>query len=195
MKRTLAALTAIFLAGNAPTLLGANLLANAGFESGELSPWFQDRAISGGEDWNVTTADAHSGLYSATNTGNKEIHENFTPVPVQNITNISFWAKHVGIGDMLAAELFLSNGTQRSTIVTTTANNVWQSFDVTSLTIPAGAPGTMVTGFSIFGNSDGNPSFTRTYFDDATINVPEPGSLLLAGLAGVGGLLILRRAQ
>ena len=100
MKWTLVVyIAAIYVAGNAPTLLGANLLTNSGFESGALSPWFQDHVFGGGEDWNVTTADAHSGLYSATNTGNKEIRENFSPVPVQNITSISFWAKHVGNGD------------------------------------------------------------------------------------------------
>ena len=39
-----------------------NILVNPGFETGALGPWFQDRVVTlGGEDWNVTSADAHSG--------------------------------------------------------------------------------------------------------------------------------------
>ena len=162
MKRTLVAyIAAIFVAGNAPTLLGANLLTNSGFESGALSPWFQDRVVTGGENWNVTTADAHSGFYSATNTGNKEIRDTFSPVLVQNIKNISFWAKHVGQGDAMFVDLFFDNGAERNTTVSVAANNTWQLIDVTAPAASPGALGTKVTGFSLFGNSLGDPQFTR----------------------------------
>ena len=63
---------------------------NGGFESGALPPWFQDRVFSSGEDWNVTNSDAHTGTFSATNTGNKEIRQNFDAIPTDDIVELSF---------------------------------------------------------------------------------------------------------
>ena len=79
---------------------------NGGFETGNLTPWFQDRVQGGaGEDWNVTNVDAHSGSFSATNTGNKEIRQNLAAVLTDDILEISFWAKHIGAGTPMALDL------------------------------------------------------------------------------------------
>ena len=67
-------------------------LINGDFEAGVLDPWFQDRDSSpGGEAWNVTNIDAHTGIWSATNDGNKELRQDITPILADDILEISFW--------------------------------------------------------------------------------------------------------
>jgi hypothetical protein len=172
----------------APEAIGATAalgFSNGSFEDGVLDPWFQGRVASGGEDWNVTSVDSHSGNFSATNTGNKELRQNFPPVPVAKISHISFWLKHVGFGVDTNVILYFSNGSDTNANAPTTTNDAWRFFDVSFLADPARAPGSHVTGFSIYGNSAGDPNFTRTYIDDVTIVVPEPSTFVLtaAGLA------------
>jgi hypothetical protein len=90
----------------------AQILSNPGFESGSLSPWFQDRDFGGVEAWNVTSSDAHSGTFSATDVGNKEIRQNFAAIPTSLITDISFWAKHPDASvTALFVDLFYSDST------------------------------------------------------------------------------------
>jgi hypothetical protein len=60
---------------------GYNILSNGGFESSTLSPWYQSADYSGSENWNVTSAAAYTGAYSATDLGNKLIEQDFAPVP------------------------------------------------------------------------------------------------------------------
>src|SRR5215203_1240470 len=151
----------------------AQVLLNSGFETGALSPWFQDRDFAPGEEnWHVTAASPHSGAFAATGIGNKEIRQNFAPVPTNSIQHVSFWARHeTTLVDLLAVDFFYSDSTTNEFHVSTQTTN-YEFFDVTShLTA-----GKQLVGFSIFGNANG-----RTFIDDATIAVPEPSSLLLAG--------------
>ena len=160
-------------------VFAVNILSNSGFETGALAPWFQDRDFSGNENWNVTSALAHTGNYSATDDGNKEIRQNLKATSVSDITEVSFWL--YSPDDLFSAYLFFySDGTNEQRIVSG-ATDTWAFFDVTS-ELDAGKS---LVAFSLFGNSVG-----RTYLDDVTINasVPEPATLTLMGLgmAGVG---------
>ncbi len=185
---------ALFLTGTPAT--ADNVILNPGFESGSLSPWFQGHDLTGIEDWNVTSADAHSGTFSATDVGNTEIRQNFVPVATDAITEASFWAKHPDSRDrILAYDFFYTDGTDDEFLVFT-SDTRWDFFNVTANLVP----GKMLDGFSIFGITRGRSTLGRTYFDDVIINadpaVPEPGSIALLfgmGLTGAGFLMTRRR--
>src|SRR5262249_14707696 len=109
----------------------APVLVNGGFETGALSPWFQDRG-NGSEDWHVTSASAHSGTFSATDVGNIDLRQDFAPVLTSTITEVSFWARHPdpAVTD-LAIQFFYSDATNEQFIVATSGSD-WNFFDVTS---------------------------------------------------------------
>ncbi len=161
------------------------VISNGNFESGALSPWYQDGNQSSGEDWNVTSALAHTGTYSATVDANKEIRQNLSnPIAVGDINEISFWLYSP---DVLfsAYSLFYSDSSISSSSVTGSIDT-WTFFDVTSdLTA-----GKSLVAFSLWGSvsSPGGPN--RSYLDDVVIDatIPEPTTLALMGLglAGIG---------
>ncbi len=163
----------------------AEVLQNGGFESGLLAPWYTARTqYCGGTcvAWGVTNSFAHSGLYSATDVGNLELRQDFTPTPGSWITNVSFLVFGAGAN---AVDFFYSDGSDQE-FVTFPAGGVWSYVDVTSDVDTS----KILTGFSIWGT---DPSFT-TYVDDARINaVPEPGTLVMFGSALVGLAGAIRR--
>lgn len=165
-------------------------LTNAGFETGELSPWYNARNITETETWNVTSADAHGGVYSATNVGNGELRQDFAPIPVNNITELSYWLRQPESA-ISAFDFFYSDGSGYENVVYLNTTD-WQFFDVTSHL----SPGKELVGFSIFGYSYGGPMEDRTYLDDVTLSVaiPAPGAI---ALGGVGVTLVgwLRRRK
>jgi hypothetical protein len=172
----------------------ANILTNPGLESGSLTPWFQDRDFSSGVNWFVTSSDAHSGTFSAEDTGNKEIRQNFAGVAGSSIDQISFWARHPNVGTNTAmfVDLFYSDATDTGFLIDLVGTD-WNFFDVTTR---LDTTKTLV-GFSLFGNSDGNPPVTRV--DDFLINVgggvPEPGTwaMMLLGFGAIGVMMRRRR--
>lgn len=161
------------------------LIVNGGFETGNLSPWFNGRNFCFGtcQDWTVNSINPHTGSFSAMDVGNIELRQNFTPTAGSSITDVSFWINsQAGFN---AFDLFYTDGTDSEFIVSPTPS-VWTFENVTSFVDPT----KILMGFSIFGTS---PSFT-TFVDDVSITssgttVPEPGSLLMLG----GGLLALAR--
>src|SRR5690348_8210255 len=86
------------------------LIVNGDFESGSLSPWFNARNFCGGTcvPWDVTTTNPHSGMFSAMDTGNIELRQNFNPTPGSDITNLSFWFNN-SVG-FVAYDLFYTDG-------------------------------------------------------------------------------------
>jgi len=161
-------------------------LTNTGFETGGLSPWYNARDYGVIEAWNVTSADAHSGVYSATNVGNGELRQDFAPIPVNNIIELSYWLKQPE-SEIAAFDFFYSDGSGYEDLVYLNTTD-WQFFDVTSQL----SPGKELVGFSIFGYSYGGPLEDRTYLDDVTLSVaiPAPGAIALGsiGVAFVGWL-------
>jgi hypothetical protein len=177
------------------SLFADEVLVNPGFETGALAPWAQARSFSGSEDWNVTSADAHTGTFSATDIGNKELKQTFAGVLVSDITQVSFWFKHPDFPDVFntAYDFFYSDGSDNE-FLAHPAGTGWNFLDVTATL----TPGKTLVGFSVWGNSLG---LGRALVDDLSITtapagtvVPEPTSiLLLATVLGVTGGLIRRR--
>ena len=157
-----------------------NILVNSGFESGNLAPWFQDQDFSGTEDWNVTSADAHSGAFSATDVGDKSIRQNFSAVPTDDIVEISLWIKQPSPTCCSALRFFYSDGSVGGASIFLSTPE-WEFFDVTDRL----DPDKELSGFGIFGFlTVGTP---RTFVDDVSVNIPEPtaGLLLTSGLIGL----------
>ena len=162
---------------------GGNILANPGFETGLLGPWFQGTNFCGSpcENWNVTSANAHSGVFSATDVGNIEIRQNFAATPTNMVTQVSFWVMHPDLPSLFnAVDFHYSDGTIAEFKTAFTSTTGWEFFDVTGDL----AAGKSLTGLSIFGFSASGGT-QRTFLDDVTINtVPEPTTVLLV-LSGV----------
>jgi hypothetical protein len=169
----------------ASSAFATELLVNGDFETGVLSPWYNARNFCSGTcvPWNVSTANPHSGTYSATDTGNIELRQDFTPTPGANITNASFWTyTDSGVN---AVDFFYTDSTDEEFVVFSTANT-WTLANVTS---DVDTTKTLM-GFSIWGSGPDHIS----YVDDASITnngVPEPGTLVMLGsgiLAAAAGL-------
>lgn len=163
-----------------------NILANPGFESGVLDPWFNDRDFGGISPWATSTDNPHSGAFDATCTGNIEIRQNFSGVLTSDITEVSFWIRHPDGSDPAAYDLFYSDGSSQEFVANTTTRE-WEHFDVTSNL----AGGKTLVGMSIWGFLGGGSQVT--FVDDATVNVvPEPVSIMALG-AGLAAFLRRRR--
>jgi len=161
---------------------------NPGFESGSLAPWYQANDFGGPENWNVTNNEAHTGSFSATDVGNKQIREDFAPVFIGDILQASLWIKNPDDGGprVNAIDFLYSDGSNTENVVFQPDNN-WNFNDVTSLLVP----GKFLTGFSLYGYIGGGED--RTFVDDWVLNVvPTPGS---AGVLGFAGLIGLRRRR
>jgi len=178
---------ALVLSLTVSTFAQANLLANAGFESGVLTPWAQTTDFGGAENWNVTSADAYTGVYSATNRGNKLIEQFIVPVATSDITSITFALKNVD-GSINAINLLYSDATKSQDLIFHT-DSEWHVYDWTSHLVA----GKQLVSFGVFGY-DGGGATNRTYLDDVDIEVvPEPATLSVLGL-GLLGFLRKRKA-
>jgi len=170
-------------------------LANPGFEDLVLNPWYQYQDFSGSsyEDWNITTADSQSGTASATNTGDKGIRQDFSPIATSDINEISFWtriptASPTNIPSVV--KFFYSDNTTSLSFGFTSTTN-WEFLDATSDLIS----GKQLVGIGFFGHElvGGSPLLDRTFLDnvliDATV-VPLPAAAWLfgSGLLGLVGI-------
>jgi hypothetical protein len=167
----------------APASAG-NILVNPGFESGVLDPWYQKVDYGGPENWNVTTADFHSGMYSATDRGNKLLAQDFDPVSVEDILEASLWIRNVDASINAIYFEYSDLSTQEELLFHSNSN--WNYWDMTAYL----QPGKELISFGIYGVSGGETE--RTYVDDWVLDViPGPGGLVVLSV----GLLCARRRR
>lgn len=165
-----------------------NVLSNAGFESGALAPWVNDLDFCGGCTWSVTSADAHSGTFSAVVVGNRLLTQAFAGIDTDLITETSLWLRS-SASAIAAVRFEYSDGSSEEHIVS--FGTAWTQFDLISFL----DPGKLLTEFGVFGCSgcSGN-----TFADDFVVEVrgvPLPATLALLAL-GAGGLgLTLRKRR
>jgi hypothetical protein len=157
----------------------ANILVNPGFEDGVLDPWYQKADYGGPENWNVTTADFHTGLYSATDRGNKLIAQDFDPVPVADILEASVWVRNLD-ASINAVYFEYSDFTTQEEILFH-PNDAWNYWDMTAYL----ASGKELISFGVYGVSGG--ATERTYVDDWVLDViPAPAGLVVLSIGLVG---------
>ena len=176
-------LTLAMLSLMAGSAFAGELIVNGGFESGALNPWFNARNFCGGpcSPWDTTTSVVHSGNFSATDIGNIEIRQNFTPTAGSDITDVSLWINNSAGVD--AVDFFYTDNSDEEFVIFSNPG-VWNFVDIladvnTSKTL---------SGISFWGCDTG----CVTYLDDVSITTgtttPEPSSLLMiaSGLLAAG---------
>jgi hypothetical protein len=161
----------------------AAIILNGSFETDALSPWVQDQ---GSGNWSITSGHAQSGSYSASDQGNAELKQSFTPVPDSTIASLSFWLEHPAAGVTTNAVVFYySDGTTAVNDVTTT-NMSFDFFDVTSLLNASKS----LDAIGIWGTSSGVTYLDTVSLTLGTTSLPEvPALLMLAGPLVVVGVL------
>ena len=173
-------------------------ILNGGFESGLLEPWFQggnySNPIEGPENWNVASIYAHTGSFAATDIGNIELRQNFVPISISQILELSLWVRQP-FGPALSGVYFHYSDPnyvdlKGPFIPLNIHTDEWEFFDLTNRL----TPGASLNGISIFGFSYGTSgTIGRTVVDDVSIVlIPEPsGAALIIGSL-VGFLLVVR---
>jgi hypothetical protein len=173
----------------------ANILINAGFETGSLPPWANTTDFCEGCVWSVTTGDAHSGSHSATAAGNRLLEQTFTAVDGTWILEVSLWLR---MPDSGVAAVFFGYSDDSVDDFLFEVGSDWTKFDVTSFL----NTGKALVRFGVYGCGACDGS-SRTFADDFLVDVdlpdqgpaneiPEPAAFLLTG-AGLAALGALRR--
>lgn len=161
------------------------LIANGGFESGQLLPWYQNGNNGyppGSANWSVTTLQPRSGSFSATISINKPLRQDFAATPTSNITSATFWMRNTDRQES-AINIRYSDNSLTGFIARFTSTE-WTLFDITSQL----AANKSLIALEFYGNSG---SVNDMYLDDVSIlAVPEPSSLVALGL---GSLIALKR--
>ena len=185
-KTVSAVLFAALLAGGSAR--ADEILANPGFETGSLPPWFNNQNFGGTTPWFVTGTGCLTGSFCAQDDGNIELKQTFSAVPTNTISTVTFWALHPDPAAVAVAyDFFYQNGGQAEFLVGTNGTN-WTQFDATSNL----RANDQLVGFSVFGNSAGITRLDDLSITTQTSAVPEP---YLPGFIGVASLMIFGRAR
>jgi len=142
------------------------VLQNAGFETGSLSPWYTTASM-----WNITTVFQHSGTYCAADTNNYWIRQDFSAVPVESIISITIWSRQAPYragGYLQAFDLMYTDMSYYENVVFPTNN--WQQWNITSWL----TAGKSLNGLRIWGFWCSDTLLDSTYTDDVSIiaNIP-----------------------
>ena len=188
---------AALLLGAAATRATAQGIANGGFEDGTLAPWYNSQAlctndVPGCVGWSATTAEAHSGRWSALGLGNWQMRQNFAPVPVPSVQSLTVWmrepdnARFATVGTGVFA-FFYADGSLSETLLHWDTPAEWTRLNLGSALDPSKS----LTGLGIWGEDVLSPEVLAAtfYVDDVslTTTAPEPATLPLVA----GGLLAL----
>jgi hypothetical protein len=175
----------------ANTIDTVELIANGGFETGNLSPWLDvpesDVCQSFSCDpWRVVPGVAHSGSFFAVGAnGDVEMRQNFQPTLGSRITDVSFWASS---GELVLINLFYTDNSVSVFTPEIDCSATWCFVDLTFR---------VNTGKSLSGISFVAPLDGYSAVDDVSViaTVPEPGTfgLLGLGLAAVLGAALRKR--
>lgn len=173
-----------------PLSNAATLALNSGFEDGVLTPWYQGIGTLDyphDEFWSISSSRFFSGNYSATNVGNNELRQDFTPIAASQITEVSFYLLRESIAFDSAIQLHYSDGTWDQVIVPSQGADFWEHINITgSLNQTKN-----LSGISIFGIRSSDPGGLRLYIDDMNIAaIPLPAGIWLfsSGLLGLTGI-------
>lgn len=165
-------------------------MVNPGWETGDLTGWttnyFSPTTI-------VESTVVHSGKYAALMPLDYYLDQQFAPIDVSSIKDVSYWIKQDQFQPnptfFTANILYYSDGTSTYLVPRPANNGDWYHMDLTSYL----TPGKKLDGIRVYGaTSFGAPS-PKTYFDDFVVGsvVPEPASVLV--LAAPVAFLLLRR--
>jgi hypothetical protein len=189
LKVGMLAMAAVAIAQSASAI---NVLANPGFETGTISPWFNDREFGtggSGQLWHAVNTDAHSGSWSAMVESNKEMRQNFGfGVLVSAVTEASVWIKVPESGGIFGIWHYYSDATEGFEVFAPSNAN-WNKYDITADLVA----GKTLIGFGVNGYTGGGTAPDFVFADDAMVNaVPEPATLAALSL---GALALVRRRR
>lgn len=171
----------VVLAGASPAM-AANILVNAGFETGTLSPW----TTPSGSAF-VTNTEAHTGTFSVAALGGDSIRQNFAAVATSSVNQVSIWVKRAG-GPFDSYSFHYDDGSSQNFLISSIgAGNDWLFFNLTANL----AAGKNLNGFSIFGTSPGPAYLDDVVIDVGRLAVPEPSTwaMLTLGFGLLGGAM------
>lgn len=166
---------AIFMS---PAGMAANILKNPGFETGDFTGWQASYCCNPDGNFTVTPELPHQGSYAADlNTPGSTLHpenmdlaQTFSPVPVEDVLEVSFWVRTLGELDGITGQFRAkySDGTF-SFFNIPQATSEWQKVDMTAIL----TPGKKLQEILIL-NSGGGPIFEvadRDFYDDFVVLV------------------------
>lgn len=172
------------------------VIANGDFDTGVLSPWYEDRSFGSSRQWSVGSLDPHSGGYYAFNVGPLELRQDFTPILGSNISQFSFFvgAQFPDRGNPLVEVFYLDGGSSGPREVVLDPSHassgsssgwIWDEVDL----IPFVEGNRQVSGVSIVGI----PNNVLRIDTFSLTSVPEPSAFPLFTGAIIG--LVLQRKR